>query len=59
MSMPRPEKTTKVPVFKFVSLDFAGRDASRALAMSSTKLEDAVPKWDDLGNKEKGVLNDW
>lgn len=48
-----------MPVFKFVSLDFAGRDASRALAMSSTKLEDAVPKWDDLGNKEKGVLNDW
>ncbi|RPA91227.1 cytochrome b5 [Choiromyces venosus 120613-1] len=38
---------------------FAGKDASRALAMSSVKPEDAIAKWDDLGDKEKGVLNDW
>ncbi|PWW71738.1 cytochrome b5 [Tuber magnatum] len=38
---------------------FAGKDASRALAKSSVKPEDAIAKWDDLGDKEKGVLNDW
>jgi len=25
----------------------------------STKLEDARPEWQDLEDKEKGVLNDW
>ena len=40
-------------------LVFAGKDASRGLAKSSVKLEDAVPEWHDLDNKEKGVLNDW
>jgi hypothetical protein len=38
---------------------FAGKDASRALALSSTKEEDAQPEWEDLGDKEKNVLNEW
>ncbi|MCJ1273599.1 hypothetical protein MMC21_001392 [Puttea exsequens] len=38
---------------------FAGKDASRALAQSSLKLEDCVPEWEDLPEKEKGVLKDW
>ncbi|KAM0415032.1 hypothetical protein ACHAPD_006217 [Fusarium lateritium] len=38
---------------------FAGKDASRALAKSSTKQEDALPEWQDLDDKEKSVLNDW
>lgn len=45
-----------IPCFAIV---FAGKDASRALAKSSVKAEDAVPKWSDLSDKEKGVLNDW
>lgn len=38
---------------------FAGRDASRALALTSTKAEDVRPDWSDLSDKEKGVLEDW
>ncbi|RDL37638.1 Cytochrome b5-like Heme binding-containing protein [Venustampulla echinocandica] len=38
---------------------FAGHDASRALAMTSTKAEDVRPDWSDLSDKEKGVLEDW
>ncbi|KAI1081190.1 cytochrome b5-like heme/steroid binding domain-containing protein [Whalleya microplaca] len=38
---------------------FAGNDASRALAKTSTKPEDVKPEWRDLNDKEKGVLNDW
>jgi membrane-associated progesterone receptor component len=38
---------------------FAGHDASRALALTSTKAEDVRPDWEDLSDKEKGVLNDW
>ena len=38
---------------------FAGKDASRALALSSTKPEDVQAQWQDLDDKEKGVLNDW
>ncbi|KAK7415373.1 hypothetical protein QQX98_005912 [Neonectria punicea] len=38
---------------------FAGKDASRALGKTSTKPEDARPDWQDLSDKEKGVLNDW
>ena len=38
---------------------FAGKDASRALAKSSTKPEDVQSEWSDLDDKEKGVLNDW
>lgn len=38
---------------------FAGKDASRALAQSSLKPEDCVPEWEDLGDKEKKVLDDW
>ena len=38
---------------------FAGKDGSRALARSSLKLEDCSPEYDDLGEKEKKVLNDW
>lgn len=40
-------------------LVFAGKDASRALAQSSLKPEDCRPEYDDLGEKEQGVLNDW
>jgi len=38
---------------------FAGRDASRALAQSSLKPEDCSPEWEDLPEKEQGVLRDW
>ena len=38
---------------------FAGKDASRALAMTSTKPEDALPEWSDLGDKEKETLAGW
>ncbi len=38
---------------------FAGKDASRALAQSSLKPEECRPEWEDLPDKEKGVLRDW
>ncbi|KAH8905637.1 cytochrome b5 [Coniochaeta sp. PMI_546] len=38
---------------------FAGKDASRALAKTSTKAEDVKPEWADLDEKEKSTLNDW
>ncbi|PQE05820.1 cytochrome b5 protein [Rutstroemia sp. NJR-2017a BVV2] len=38
---------------------FAGHDASRALAKTSTSADDVSPDWYDLPEKEKGVLNDW
>lgn len=38
---------------------FAGKDASRALAKTSTKAEDVKPEWKDLDDKEKGTLDDW
>ena len=38
---------------------FAGKDASRALAMSSVKPEDVTDQWEDLGDKEKTVLEEW
>lgn len=38
---------------------FAGKDASRALAKTSTKAEDVKPEWQDLDDKEKHTLNDW
>ncbi|MCJ1259241.1 hypothetical protein MMC24_007077 [Lignoscripta atroalba] len=38
---------------------FAGKDASRALAQSSLKIEDCRPDYEDLPDKEKTVLNDW
>ncbi|KAJ2992336.1 hypothetical protein NUW58_g525 [Xylaria curta] len=38
---------------------FAGKDASRALAKTSTKPEDVQAEWKDLDDKKKGVLNDW
>ncbi|KAL8690021.1 MAG: hypothetical protein Q9218_004435 [Villophora microphyllina] len=38
---------------------FAGKDASRGLALSSLKAEDCRPEWEDLADKEKQVLNDW
>eukprot|EP00127_Corallochytrium_limacisporum_P005211 Clim_evm28s201 gene=Clim_evmTU28s201 len=43
--------------------NFAGRDATRALAKMSTKVEDIgpdrLPKWDDLPKGELDVLKDW
>ncbi|KAI1112136.1 cytochrome b5-like heme/steroid binding domain-containing protein [Nemania sp. NC0429] len=38
---------------------FTGKDASRALAKTSTKPEDVQPEWRDLDEKEQRVLNDW
>ena len=38
---------------------FAGKDASRALAKTSTNPADVKPEWKDLDDKEKGTLNDW
>jgi membrane-associated progesterone receptor component len=38
---------------------FAGHDASRALALTSTKAEDVRPDWEDLDDKEKQTLDDW
>jgi hypothetical protein len=38
---------------------FAGKDPSRALAMSSLKPEDCVPDWYDLDDKYKTVLDEW
>jgi membrane-associated progesterone receptor component len=38
---------------------FAGHDASRALAKTSTKAEDVAPEWADLPDGEKKVLEDW
>lgn len=38
---------------------FAGRDASRALAKSSLRIEDASDKYDDLSEQERHVLDDW
>jgi len=38
---------------------FAGKDASRALAQSSLKLDDCRPEYDDLSEKEKTVLSEW
>ena len=42
-----------------ISTVFAGHDASRALALTSTKEADVLPEWSDLSDKEKGVLEDW
>ena len=38
---------------------FAGKDASKALGMSSLKEEDASPDYSDLPEAEMKVLNDW
>jgi hypothetical protein len=38
---------------------FAGKDASRALAQSSLKIEDCRPDWYDLSDENKKVLADW
>ncbi|OCK78041.1 putative progesterone binding protein [Lepidopterella palustris CBS 459.81] len=38
---------------------FAGKEPNRALAQSSLKPADCVPEWEDLSDKEKGVLADW
>lgn len=38
---------------------FAGKDPSRALALSSLKPADCVAEWDDLDDKYKTVLDEW
>lgn len=38
---------------------FAGKDGSRGLAKSSLEAQYATDKYDDLNEKEQGVLNDW
>ncbi|KAK0613475.1 cytochrome b5 [Immersiella caudata] len=38
---------------------FAGKDASGALAKTSTKEADVTSEWKHLSDKEKSTLNDW
>ena len=38
---------------------FSGKDASRALGLSSLKPEDAVPDWSTLEEKDRRTLNEW
>merc|ERR1711939_730938 len=38
---------------------YAGKDPSRALALSSLKPEDCVPEWYDLEDVYKTVLSEW
>ena len=38
---------------------FAGKDASKALGMSSLKEEDASPDYSGLSESDMKVLNDW
>ncbi|KAI9743939.1 MAG: hypothetical protein M1818_002673 [Claussenomyces sp. TS43310] len=38
---------------------FAGRDASRALGMTSTDPKDVKASWYDLDDSKKKVLDDW
>ena len=38
---------------------FAGKDASRALGMSSVKLEDCLADYSTLNEKELKTLDDW
>ncbi|KAI9677015.1 MAG: hypothetical protein M1817_006854 [Caeruleum heppii] len=38
---------------------YHSKDASRALAKSSLLPEDVRAEWEDLEEKEKGVLGDW
>jgi membrane-associated progesterone receptor component len=38
---------------------FTGKEPNRALALSSLKAEECVPEWEDLGDSEKKVLDDW
>ncbi|TID27615.1 Meiotically up-regulated protein [Venturia nashicola] len=38
---------------------FTGKEPNRALGLSSLKLEDCVPKWDDLDETATKTLNDW
>ncbi|KAF2107960.1 progesterone binding protein-like protein [Lophiotrema nucula] len=38
---------------------FAGKEPNRALGMSSLKVEDAKPEYDDLDDSQKKVLEDW
>lgn len=38
---------------------FAGKDSSRALALSSLKAEDCRADYEDLDDKEKQTLADW
>jgi len=40
-------------------LVYAGKDPSRALALSSLKPEDCVPEWYDLEDVYKTVLSEW
>lgn len=46
-------------LIKAVQKVFAGKDASRALAQSSLKPEEARPDWQDLSDEHKKVLADW
>ena len=38
---------------------FAGKEPNRALGLSSLKLEDCIPDYSALSEKEVQVLNDW
>ncbi|KAJ4606355.1 hypothetical protein HRR85_007718 [Exophiala dermatitidis] len=55
-----PPKDDPIPPEELAQCDvFAGKDPSRALALSSLKPEDCVPDWDDLDDKYKTVLDEW
>ena len=51
--------TTLTNIYMWWAVVFAGKDASRALAKSSTKAEDVKPEWEDLPENEKKVLEEW
>ncbi|KAK2753934.1 hypothetical protein FQN54_007293 [Arachnomyces sp. PD_36] len=53
------EVTTKLTNTFLSDPVFAGKDSSRALATSSLNPEDCKPEWQDLGDKEKTVLEEW
>ncbi|KAE8367484.1 cytochrome b5 [Aspergillus caelatus] len=38
---------------------YAGKDPSRALALSSCNPADCRPEYDDLGDLEQTILNEW
>lgn len=51
-----PYVFTDIDIGKIV---FAGKDASRALAKSTTDTNEVRPEWSDLTPEQKKVLDDW
>ena len=40
-------------------LVFTGKEPNKALGLSSLKLEDCVPEYDDLDESSRKTLDDW